>query len=121
MRANSPPPRTPIRSISPPSRGRGGQPATVGAAHGEKACTEAQPGHVRKEERLVEDELRTLLVLASDGLSDQGGGAHAQGLRERKHQEHQVAAKADTRDRLLAQPSHEVEVGKEVEGLKDGA
>jgi hypothetical protein len=93
----------------------------VGAPVGEADGSEGETGQGRHHQGLVEDDLRVPVVLAPDGLGDERRGAHAQGLGEREDQEHEVPGQAHARDRLLAQPAHEVEVGEEVQGLEGRA
>ena len=72
----------------------------------------------RQHLRLIENQVRALLVAPANGMGDQRGGADAQHLRRRQHDEQQVAADADSRNGLGPEPSHPVEVHQHVQRLK---
>jgi len=61
-----------------------------------------------------------LTVLAPERLGDQRRGTDAERLREREHQEREVAGERHTGDRLLPERADEIQVGQEVERLEGG-
>jgi hypothetical protein len=93
----------------------------VRVARGEAHEEEAQAGHQREHERLVEDPPRAPRVARAHGLRHERRRPHAERLGQGQHRHHEVAGQADPGQGLLAQPPHEVEVGQEVERLEDGA
>ena len=76
------------------------------------------PTSSRQHLRLVEDEQRLLVVLASRRVRHQRRRADAEHLRHREDDERQVAGDADRGDRFLAQAADPVEIDQEVERLE---
>ncbi len=79
--------------------------------------------HARQPEqhRLLEHAAGARLVAGAQGVGHQRDGAHAQHLRQRDHQQRDVARGGDAGDRLLAESRHEPEVDHQVQRLHQHA
>ncbi len=75
----------------------------------------------RQHLRLVEEEDRVVLILPSRGVRHERGGADAKHLRDRDHDERQVAGQPDRSDRVGAEPAHPEQIDQDVERLEDHA
>ena len=98
--------------------GVGAQASRVDRTQRHHEDQEHRAGQHREHLRLVEHQQRAVVLLPTGGVGDQRGGADAEHLRHRQHDEHQVAADADRRHRFLAEATHPVEIDQEVEGLE---
>ena len=72
----------------------------------------------RQHLRLVEHEQCAIVIFLPRGVRHQRRHTNAKHLRDREHDEGQVAGDADPGDRFLPQPSDPVEIDQEVKRLK---
>jgi len=70
-------------------------------------------------ERLIEGELSAIAILLTRGVRHERGDAHPQHLRDREHDEGEVARDTHAGDRLLAEAADPVKVHEKVQRLKD--
>jgi hypothetical protein len=76
------------------------------------------PARGGQREALIEHPRRIRLILASHRMRDERNRAHADDLRQRKNDEHDVAGGADSGNRRIAQPRDEIQIDQEIKRLK---
>ena len=75
----------------------------------------------REHQRLVEHEIRALMLLRADRVRHHRRRADVQDLREREHDEPEIARDAEARRHFVAEHGDELEVGDEIRHLHDHA
>ncbi len=70
---------------------------------------------------LIEHRIRVRPILASHRMRDERDRAHAEHLRQREHDEHEVARRAHAGERRIAQVGDKIEVDQNIQRLKEHA
>ena len=113
----------PTQILLPEHRRRrvGRQPPAIRISHDERHQQKERPDQDGEHQRLVEQKLRVVTILASERVRDQRGRPHAQRLRQREHEEGQIPRHPHAGDRLLSQPADEIEIHEQVQRLEHRA